>query len=224
MPFFTSCELADVRADPDAVVALYDARRTAFLAHPGVGSAGWSSTWSEDQIKLAFCCVFAYENSTYGAEPSGIDVWALPDLLNAATLTCITYVTVMWKLAALLGVDTDNQKAVGVNGGYAGNHVQLLTLGTVPVLMDPTIGFMVTGVSFNSLFRPVITSGVSVPASAFVSFYFRTELAAFKQTISEALYFGYYKPSDLLYVMSKLSNWTSAKFGLFSPQKWVVQP
>lgn len=209
-----SADLSDVRTDPSRINYHYAQYRTAFLAELGAAASGWS----EDQVKLAFCCVWAYNNSSYGSEP---DSWDLSVLLAASTLACDRYVTLMWLLyGQMTGVNTDIQAAIGVNGGYAGNHAQLLSMAPVPILMDPTIGFLVTGVSFDSLFK-----GQGVPINNFRSFYFRSELDTFKQTISEALYYGYYKPSDLLYYVPKLSNWNLENLArLTTVQKWVVQP
>jgi hypothetical protein len=105
--------------------------------------------------------------------------------------------------------------ALGWNGGAVGNHEQLIFPGTISVLLDPTIGLVWTGVTYNNLVKGHgYTSG-------WCSFYYRTDLNSFQAEVSTAIYYGQYLPYDCLYYIPGITN-IRDNYMSASPQHWIV--
>lgn len=178
--------------DPTSIVDLYTAQKSSFVA--ALGMLGLS----DDACKAAFCTVLAYELTPYGPEPSTND---LNLLLAAPTLACDRYVTVAWLLADLLHVPGDFGTAVGWDEGAVGNHAQLLfDDGHSRLLLDPTIGLIVNGVTIEGLSQ-------GTRYSEFASFYARDDITPFNTQVISAVEGGLFHVRDAIYYVPGLDNW-----------------
>ena len=135
MAFLTDEQYALLRSDPSQIVNIFDEVRTQFVAALNL------PPMDEDALIAAFCAVVAYGAAPYGTEPGSTSINVL---LNASSLACDDYVTLTWELMQAAGVSTDNQVAVGWDGGAIANHAQILvSVNGTNLLLDPTIGLVV---------------------------------------------------------------------------------
>lgn len=217
--FISDADMADLKANPSHISALYAAYSSAFKTNPGVALI--SGGWSEDRFKKAFCSVVAYHAAPYGSAPpppSPPRPFTMSELLNAATLNCGVYVQLTEYLADAMGLDTSDMLSVSVIGGAVGNHDQLLLQNAV--LLDPTIGLIWNGLTYDELF-----TGKKFTSQVWASFYYRGDIDAFVSKVSDALYNGKYKPSDHLSDIPGLANFlANPSDGFWSHQRWTVAP
>ncbi|MEY9495771.1 hypothetical protein ABIF33_004791 [Bradyrhizobium elkanii] len=198
MGFFSVADLDGIRADPSSIVDLYATEGADFIAAlnmPGL---------SDHAYMAAFATALAYDLAPYGDEPYTFDITALA---NASSLACDRYVTLAWGLADLLGVlDTDGT-AVGWDGGVVGNHSQLLfNDGQTQLLLDPTIGLIVNGATYNGLI-----SGTNYTNIA--SFYWRDDITSFNAEVISAVENGSYQVWDTTYYVPSFSEWENNLIG-----------
>ncbi|MGH6768198.1 MAG: calcium-binding protein [Xanthobacteraceae bacterium] len=194
MAYYADATYQAVRDDPSSAVTIYNNNRTTFIADLGM------SGLSEDAIIAAWCTMMAYGLAPYGPEPSTAD---LEELLAAPTLACDRYVTLAWRLIELFGISTDEHIAIGLDEGAVGNHAQMLfSDGTSNLLLDPTIGLVVNGVTLNGLI-----SGASYTDLA--TFYHRNDITAFNSMVINAVQSGEYHVRDFIYYVPGLDNWVN---------------
>ena len=104
-------------------------------------------------------------------------------------------------------------RMLGFDGGATGNYAQgMITISGTSLLLDPTIG-MVVKIGFDDLL-----SSRRAAARNFVIAYMHDDpgITAVMKRISNSVYNGLYKPSDLLYYFLALNiSWRST--ALFLP-------
>ena len=185
-----------IRDDPSKVVTYYNSTRSIFLsdlAMPGL---------SEEAVISAWCSVVAYGLASYGPGPQTTN---LSLLLQSPTLACAHYVTLTWHLYEQFGLSTDNLTAVGWDSGAVGNHAQMLfSDGSSKLLLDPTIGLIVNGVTYLGL-----TYGTSY--HDFRSFYSRNDITTFNHKVINAVSTGSYHIYDAIYRVPTFDNWLNHK-------------
>ena len=192
MSFFSEADLHQIRDDPTSVVDLFNEDGANFIAAldmPGL---------SDDAYMAAFCTVLAYDLVPYGDEPNTYDVTVLA---NAPTLACDRYVTLAWEMADLLGVPGDDGTAVGWDGGAVGNHAQwLFDDGQSQLLLDPTIGLIANGVTYDGLINGQQFTDLA-------SFYSRDDITFFNSEVISAVEHGNYHVWDTIYYVPGLAEW-----------------
>jgi len=178
--------------DTSEVVTYYNSMRDTFVQDLGMQGL------SENAIKAAWCSVVAYGLKPYGPEPLTKE---LAPILAFPTLACDLYVTLTWYLYNEFGLATDDLTAVGWDNGAVGNHAQLLyNDDTSNLLLDPTIGLVVNGVTFLDL-----VYGSS--DSDYASFYSRNDLDYFNTAVISAITSGAYRVWDTFYRIPTFDNW-----------------
>lgn len=192
MAFFSSLALDEIRGDPELIGSLFEATGAQFI------SALDMTNLSEDAYKAAFCTVLAYDLAPYGQEPSTFDV---KELANSPTLACDRYVTLAWELADLLGVPGEHGTAVGWDSGAVGNHSQwLFDDGQSQLLLDPTIGLIVNGATFDGLIDGQHYTDIA-------AFYSRDDITSFNTEVINAVEYGSYQVWDAIYYVPGLGEW-----------------
>lgn len=192
MAYLASSTYEAIRNDPSKVVLYYNSTRSAFISDLGM------SGLSEDAIKAAWCTVVAYGMTPYGEGPPSRD---LDDLLATPTMACAHYVSLAWQFIEQFGISTDVQVGIGWDDGAVGNHAQMLFSDeTTDLLLDPTIGLVVEGVTFDGLISGKRYSNYS-------SFYDRNDITAFNSTVIAAVSGGKYSIRDAIYYVPGLDNW-----------------
>ncbi|MBZ6076295.1 calcium-binding protein [Microvirga puerhi] len=190
MSFFSKAALADLAAHPETMPAFYRASRAAFKKALGASFA----SQPEDQIKLAFAALVAYELKPYGTSK----VVTLDELLATnGGLDCVKYVLLASYLFEKLSPTSASEVAlIGWDGGAVGNHAQLLisTPGSKAMLVDPTIGLFAKTDGYNAL-----VYGDPIAKSDQVSFYSRHDIDWFNGKVVKAVTDGLFKPADILY-------------------------
>jgi hypothetical protein len=194
MSYLAASTYEAIRQDPAMVTAYYYSVHDQFVSDLGMPEL------SEDVLKAAWCSVVAYGLAEYGPQPTTND---LTSLLLSPTLACNGYVTVTWRLLEEFGISTLKQVAVGWDGGAIGNHAQMLVLDSSSnVLLDPTIGLVVDGVTMDGL-----VSGVHYQNMHSFYDYERADLQSFNQKVKNAVAEGLYLPNDAIYYVPGEDNW-----------------
>jgi hypothetical protein len=195
MSYFTASERAALIANPAYIATLYANNRARFVANLGP----YFAPEIEENIKLGFCGIVAYDLKPYGASTAS----SMADLLAAPALVCDNYAMLAWRLFKLLVPSPTIQIAfVGWNGGAVGNHCQIFTHKTADAygnnggdwLVDPTIGLVLCAHDFDW-----IVGGHKSNMLYAKDFYWRTDLAWFHGQVIAALTNGTYSTSSLLY-------------------------
>lgn len=196
MPYLSAATHAAIVADPRYISAAWMLAQRNFKQDIGSAFAGRP----DDMIAAGFCAITAYDMKPYGA----CTARDLGGILDSAVLDCDNYCLLAWYLFTILKPSTDVELAmVGWNGGAVGNHAQLLaTIGdTSAWLLDPTIGLIAGGATFNRICQGAPITAMTQPAGVRDS--------AYSKTIRDALSSGAYKPSDLLYYFSPVSKYVA---------------
>jgi len=153
-----------------------------------------------DLVAAGFCAIVAYDMKPYGR----CTARDLQGILDSPVLDCDNYCLLAWYLFTILRPSSNVELAmVGWNGGAAGNHAQLLaTIGdTSAWLLDPTIGLIVAGATFDRICKGVKMEYMAQPAPV--------RDAAYNKKIRTALNSGSYKPSDLMYYFKPVSKYVA---------------
>jgi hypothetical protein len=197
MSYFAKATYDAIRSDPSKVVSIYAATRGKFISDLGATGAGLS----EDLIKAAWCTMVAYGLTPYGPNPPRDT--NLTTLLALPTMACAAYVSVTWGLLDKLGVSTAKQTALGWDDGAVGNHAQMLMADQgQSLLLDPTIGLIVKGVTYDGLVGGTKYTTLS-------SFYSRTDISSFNALVLDAVTGGKFRLRDAIYVMPGFESWTT---------------
>jgi hypothetical protein len=199
MTYFAQSSLDAIKANPNFIVNLWNGSGAAFKQSLGSGFAAET----DEHIKLMFCGMVAFDMFPYGASTSA----TLEDLLAEDVIDCDNYAALMLHLFKILQpVQTTTLRIVGWDGGYIGNHCQVFFEKAADVwgrnggygLIDPTHALFYCGFHFDWL-----TQGKRVPPSQYrsIKLNWRLEPALNWQRgrIIDAVAYGYYKPSDLMY-------------------------
>src|SRR5262245_10454035 len=192
MGFLSEASYDSIRNDPSKVLDLYARTHEQFAAlldMPGLSQNAYIAAW---------CTVVAYDLVPYGPGPQTTD---LNQILHADTIACAHYVSLAWQLIEQFGVSTDYETAMGWDDGFVGNHAQILfSDGTSNLLLDPTIGLIVNGVTLNGLLE-------GDHYSDYASFYSRNDITSFNQTVITGVTGGRYQTRDVIYSVPTLNNW-----------------
>lgn len=193
--------LAAVRALPSTIEDAYLDCRAELLSDLG---AGFSDLDDADTFAI-FVSIVAYHLAPYGNSTTH----DLNELLAEAAMDCDNYVALTYHLYQLGSANSRPIWFLGWDGGVIGNHAQAYVRrdGTNDLLLDPTIA-LVARTSFDE-----VASGRPVPAERMVSFATRAELGWFKSTVRDALLYGQFRPSDILYVFDRFDRFTVLIFG-----------
>jgi hypothetical protein len=191
-------------ANPAMIETYYNQVRPAFKANLGPLDA--NSDISLGLLAVAFAAIVAWDLKPYGDNPVGKD---LQTLLNAAALACNDYVLLAWYLCGFMPETASiNIVALGWNGGAVGNHAQMLATDPasgISLLLDPTVGLVARGVTYDSLLQGVGVPGTKMMAS-FASYNsYPGSSGYFTQEVFNAVNGGQYKPSDALYYVNDIS-------------------
>lgn len=197
MPYLSTATHQLIIAQPSAMAGLWTSVRETFKRD--VGSVFASK--HDDLLAAAFCAIVAFDLKPYGA----CTELELRALLDAPALDCDNYCLLAWHLfRQAKPTSVVRHTLVGWHGGAVGNHAQLIAEipGTSAWLLDPTVGLMVAGATFDALCRGVPLTYLAQPAG--------TRDLAYSRTIESAVSIGAYKPSDLLYY--------------FAPERYLQRP
>lgn len=142
--------------------------------------------------------VFATIATNASAPFGSFSAYKLPDLLAAPSLTSDNYLLLLGNYLDALHVTPkrSQMRMLGFDGGATGNYAQgMITISGTSLLLDPTIG-MVVKIGFDDLL-----SSRRAAARNFVIAYMHDDpgITAVMKRISNSVYNGLYKPSDLLY-------------------------
>lgn len=164
------------------------------------------SDLNEPEVLGIFCSLVAYEAAPYGPLQQPLANLDVPTLLRLPYLKCDLYCVLAWELFDISKVGmkpTVNFHVVGWEGGPVGNHCFLFICSEKGrgVLVDPTIG-LVARTSFDE-----VASGKPIPANNIVSFYNGNEWNWLRQKEIDALFFGGFRPSHLLYYASHFDSY-----------------
>lgn len=210
MSYFTAQQHADVAATPSSISAVWATDSARFVSDLG---APFSAEIAE-HIKLAFCAVFAYDHVPYGPD-GGSAADQLETLMAKPNMDCDNYAAVAWGLFELLCPSpTTSVCAIGWDGGYIGNHAQIVAHkipssggnGGGSILVDPTVGFVQCAYNFDWY-----ASGKPCSSTYAKSFnHGRADGSSGLNTaVMLALSNGYLKPSDILYVFGDRAAFVS---------------
>lgn len=206
MSYLSTATHQAVTANPASIETFYNQVRPTFKAN--LGQVDANSDIPNGLLAVAFANIFSWDHAPYGTNPPAKD---LQTLLNAPTLACNNYVLLAWYLCGFMP-ETASIKitAVGWNGGAVGNHAQMLATDPatgISLLLDPTIGLIARGVTYNSLLKGVGVPGTLMMISfeAFNSYPGST--GAFTQEVKTAVNAGLYKPCDAMYYVDKIATY-----------------
>lgn len=152
-----------------------------------------------DMVAAAFCSIVAYDMKPYGP---CVEL-ELSRLLASPVLDCDNYCVLTWHLWHLLNPQPYvDMVLVGWDGGAVGNHAQLLIESRDKAsswLLDPTIGLIAAGATYDKICRGEKVTFFSHPAGV--------RDVAYANRVKWALSNGLYKPSDLLYYFDPPSRY-----------------
>ena len=171
-----------------------------------LGPVDYGLTLGPSILPVAYAAIAAWDLKPYGPE-FGV---SLDEILASPSLACDNYVRLTWYFTEFMPQVTwapAKCVALGWNGGAAGNHAQMLVNdGTNTLMLDPTIGLVVRGVTFDTLLQ-----GKSVETDSVASFEsynnYNGTSGAFTKTIKDAIMQGQYKPIDLMYYVKTLDKY-----------------
>jgi hypothetical protein len=189
MPYLTAETHSRIIAQPSAMAEVWASSKTKFKND--VGSIFASK--HDDILAAAFAAIAAYDLKPYG-QSTAMD---LRSLLDEPHLDCDNYCLLTWHLFTIIKpTSTVTLTMVGWDGGAVGNHAQIIA--EIPAvsawLLDPTIGLIVAGATFDNLCQGVPLTYHTQPAG--------TRDIAYSHKIKSAVSLGKYRPSDLLYYMT----------------------
>lgn len=197
MPYLSVATHQLIVAQPSAMAGLWASVRETFKRDVGAPF----NTKHDDMLAAAFAAIVAFDLKPYGASTAVY----LDELLAADGLDCDNYCLLAWYLFRQIKIKSPvRHTIVGWNGGAVGNHAQLIAEipGVSAWLLDPTIGLIVAGATFDNLCKGVPLTYMVQPAG--------TRDLAYSRTIKSAVSMGAYKPSDLMYY--------------FDPSRYVQRP
>lgn len=225
MGYFNQTQHAGITADPSAISDIYFSERARFISDLGVGFVNET----EDHYRLAFCSLVAYDHVPYGSG-GGSASDPLTALLSRESMDCDNYVTVAWRLFRILSPTSQTRvAAIGWDGGYFGNHAQLVAHKTPnlygqdggSLVVDPTIGLVICGYNFDHY-------AATKPCLAYYSksfYYDRSDgTVQFNNNVKAAFYNGLLKPSDLLYAFSDIEQFVAPPELLPTPARANLKP
>lgn len=184
----------DIIVNPSVISTVWQSYKNQFKTD--IGSI--FNNKPDSLIAAAFCSIVAYDMKPYGV-CTELD---LIPLLQSPTLDCDNYCVLTYHLYKYLYTDT-SLILVGWNNGAVGNHAQLLAYNsTFAWLLDPTIGLIVGGATFDNICRGQYLQYQVAPTG------YQRDPVYFDK-IKNALYYGNYKPSDLMYYWNPISKYIS---------------
>lgn len=189
MPYLSTATHAAIRNDPRYISTAWALAEKNFRNDIGPALAGKP----DDLVAAAFCAIAAYDMAPYGPCAAR----DFEGVLNAPALDCDNYCLLTYYLfLTLRPSSTVTLAMVGWDGGAVGNHAQILaTIGDANAwLLDPTIGLIVAGATFDRVCMGEPLTFMSQPAGV--------RDATYSQMVRNALSGGKYRPSDLLYYFS----------------------
>lgn len=210
MSYFSQSQHDAVAADPSSIASLYTSERSRFLASLGTNFAAEP----EEHFKLAFCGIFAYDHAPYGSG-GGSTADDLATMLSRTSMDCDNYAAVTWRLFEILAPNhLTKVTAIGWDGGYFGNHAQLVAhktpggggQGGGALVVDATIGLVICGYNYDWY-----TSGKTVNSAYSTSFYYDKGdgIGQFNSNVKTAFYSGLIKPSEILYAFGDIDKFTN---------------
>lgn len=181
-------------ADPEGhIQSLYSSTRGDVL---GLLPASFA-TLPEYLIKQCWSSILAWDLKPYGPDVG----MTLKDALAASSLNCADYCVLTAEIYRIIKAANDlDPSFVGWNGGAVGNHAQLMCGANGNwILLDPTIGYLAHGVTFDGLCRGEAPAAADTSALHATFHPERTNVAAFEATVRDAVANGLYVASSLLY-------------------------
>lgn len=190
----TEAALAEVRAAPESISALYARGRAELVAALGPRFADLR----EAELQYVFTTAVSYWMAPYGSGGGA----TLAKILEAETLQCAAYGPLAWHLFERcrggVGDEQDDLSVsfVGWDGGRVFNHQQTFIArrdGTAGFLLDPTVA-LIARAGFDE-----VASGRPIDREDIVILGDREDVAYARMRVVDALVRGKYRPSDLLY-------------------------
>lgn len=204
MSYLSADARSQILANPAAIETFYMQLWRQFAADLGPVDPGLMLGASI--LPVAFAAVVAWDLKPYGAEPAGTD---LATLLAAPSLACDDYVRLAWYLTREMPQvqwAPARIAAVGWKGGAVGNHAQMLVGdGANTLLLDPTVG-LVARIGYDSL----VSGRPPAAMQSFWPYNADRPIGSFQQAVQAALLGGKYRPSDALYFVAELAQYTSS--------------
>lgn len=151
---------------------------------------------SEGAFRAILATVLAANFAEYGASSAQ----SYEEIKNSSHLDCSrTILLVGYLLDAL---ESQRLQPIGFDGGYIGNHAQLLFNDERDtILLDPTAG-IIAKTSFNDLLRGVPLDEKSIRAFSMKD----KSINSFRENVYTAISHGKYLPSDLMYMHESLAE------------------
>lgn len=195
--YFSAAFRAAIVADPTAISTVYERQRERFLR----GLGPFLTSEPEEQIKLAFCAVMAFDLKPCGTSTAN----TLEELLAAPALDCDNYCLLAWRLFRLLSPEAAaNVHIVGWDRGPVANHAQLYCRNPAENvgrgggwLVDPTCAAMQCGYSFAW-----IAAGMPCDTNYCASFFYRRPgipVYWLHRQLRTALRKGLFRRSQIIY-------------------------
>jgi hypothetical protein len=206
MPYLSAATHAAIINDPAYISTAWMTAENNFRRDIGPVFSGRPA----DLVAAAFCSIVAYDLKPYGQS----NAVQLRDLLDSPAIDCDNYCFLTWHLFRLLRPTTAVEMAmVGWDKGAVGNHAQILaTIGdTSAWLLDPTIGLIVAGATFDRICRGEPLTYMTQPAG--------TRDLAYSRKIQTAVSTGLYRPSDLMYYFKPVQKYIDG-----APRKYWATP
>jgi hypothetical protein len=147
-------------------------------------------------LRAILATVVAANFAEYGASSAA----SYEEISKSSQLNCSNANYLVGYL--LGGLESENLKPIGFDGGFIGNHAQLLFNDNgKTVLLDPTAG-IIAKTSFNDLLR-----GVPLDKKSIRAFSIRAKrINSFREKVYVAINHGKYLPSDFMYMHESLAE------------------
>lgn len=148
----------------------------------------------------AFRAILATVTAANFAEYGASSAQSYEEIKNSSHLDCSrTILLVGYLLDAL---ESQRLQPIGFDGGFIGNHAQLLFNGkNDAILLDPTSG-IIAKTSFNDLLRGIPLDEKSIKAFSMKD----KSINSFRENVYMAISHGKYLPSDLMYMHESLAE------------------
>jgi hypothetical protein len=157
---------------------------------------------TEPQLRVAFASILAHAMAPYGESVAV----RLDHLLHERNLDCDNYAMLTGYLHRLTPGRRLGLKFVGFDGGFVGNHAQIIAESdSADLLLDPTIG-LVARLNFDQLLRGEVVAHSRIRV---FQQHNDTRVDQFARTVVDALANGRYRPSNLLYYFSSLEDYVA---------------
>jgi hypothetical protein len=220
MSYLSATTHQAIIANPASIETFYNQVRPTFKVN--LGQLDVNSDIPNGLLAVAFAAIAAWDLKPYGPDPAAKD---LQTLLNSPTLVCNDYVLLAWYFCNNFMPETASIKivALGWNGGAVGNHAQMLAMDPatgISLLLDPTVGLVARGVTYDSLLKGIGVPGTQMMTSFATYNSYPGSAGAFTQEVFNAVNGGQYKPSDALYYVDQIATYAAMppEAGWLTPQ------